>query len=93
MKIKFSPYVIKDLEKHKKKDKKFALLLEKQLSNFIANPKLKSLRRHKLSGKLNNMWSISITKKLRLVYLIENNEDILFIGFGSHDEVYGKDKT
>lgn len=92
MEIKFSPYVIKDLEKHKKKDKKFAFLLQKQLQYFVTHSSIKSLRTHKLAGKLENMWSISITKKLRLVYLVKENGDILFVDFGSHDEVYGRKK-
>jgi mRNA-degrading endonuclease YafQ of YafQ-DinJ toxin-antitoxin module len=48
-----------------------------------------SLRIHKLQGKLKEYYSISITIKYRVVidFIIENNE-IIPINIGTHDEVY-----
>ena len=48
-----------------------------------------SLRLHKLQGKLNIYYSISITMKYRIVidFIIQDNQ-IIPIDIGTHDEVY-----
>ena len=61
---------------------KILLLLEK-------NPFHPSLRLHKLQGKQNDLFSISINMKYRisLAFLITENE-ILLVDIGSHDQAY-----
>lgn len=44
---------------------------------------------------IGNRWSISISKSIRMVYVIvpgeENEESIAyFVAIGTHDQVYGK---
>ena len=90
MRITFSNDVKKCLAKVKQKDSKLAERIEKQLALFAENPKHPSLRTHKLSGNLQNMWSISITMNVRMVYLLLDNDSVIFIKAGTHDEVYGK---
>ncbi|WP_044410426.1 type II toxin-antitoxin system RelE/ParE family toxin [Thiomicrospira microaerophila] len=48
-----------------------------------------SLRLHKLQGKLNDYYSVSINMKYRVVidFILKDNE-IIPIDIGSHDEVY-----
>lgn len=72
-----------------KKNPKLARQVQKQLRLFKENPKHKSLRIHKLSGELKNMWSITITKAIRTAYLLEGDE-AYFYDIGTHDEVYRK---
>ena len=56
---------------------------------FITNPHDVFLRTHKLTGKLKDLWSFSITFDLRVVFFFEdNNRKAIFIDFGSHEEVY-----
>ena len=95
MKIKLSPDVTSNLKKLKLKDLKLSGKAEKQLTLFAQNPKHPSLRTHKLKGKIENRWSISITKSIRMVYVViegQENEDptAYFVAIGSHDQAYRK---
>lgn len=89
MRIKFSPEVDKELKKIKQKNLQLAQRIEKQLTLFRKNPKHSSLRLHKLTGSLSNLWSISITRSIRMVYVKEDDE-AYFIDIGTHDQVYKK---
>ena len=64
------------------------LSASKQLSLFVKNPKHPSLRTHKLSGRMKNMWSISITMSIRMVYLRINEDSYVFVKIGTHEEIY-----
>lgn len=66
---------------------------EKQLALFAQNPKHPSLRTHKLTGKIENRWSMSITKSIRMVYVgvqVEEDEEptAYFVAIGTHDQAY-----
>ncbi len=55
---------------------------------FIADPFDGSLRTHKLSGQLKDLWSFSIEYDVRVVFYFEEEDKTVFIDIGSHDEVY-----
>lgn len=56
---------------------------------FIQDPFHSSLKTHKLTGKLKNLWSFSIEYDLRVIfYFEEKNSKAVFVNIGSHDEVY-----
>lgn len=55
---------------------------------FRSNPLHPSLRLHALKGKLEGLWSLSITLNYRLIFKRMPNGDILFISIGKHD-LYG----
>ena len=61
--------------------KKKAIKKEKLLRE---NPFHPSLRLHKLKGKLEGLWSISIDKKFRLIFKPQGDGKILFINIGVH---------
>lgn len=93
MKIKLSPEVAADLKNLKQKDLKFAKRVEKQLALFDQNPKHPSLRTHKLTGKIENRWSISIDKSIRMVYVVVKEKESLepiayFVAIGTHAQAY-----
>ena len=88
MKTKISPFVQKKIINIQRKDKKLANRIEKQILLFEENPKHPSLRVHKLSGNRENMWSISITMSIRMVYLLLEDDQALFIEIGTHEQVY-----
>lgn len=90
MKILFSDKAKNKLIELKKKDAKLVEKVYKQLDLFIANPRHPSLRTHKLSGKLENSWSISIDRKFRFAYTWTKDGDAHFYKLGTHDEVYKK---
>lgn len=90
MRILFSPEIVKELKKIKRNNLRLSKRVEKQLSLFQNNPQHVSLRTHKLQGNLKNMWSISITEKIRMVYLLLSYQAAYFVAIGTHDEVYQK---
>lgn len=95
MKIKLSSDVTSDLKKLKLKDPKLAAKAEKQLTLFAQNPKHPSLRTHKLTGKIENRWSISITKSIRMVYVVTEGQEgeeptAYFVAIGTHNQAYRK---
>ena len=77
----------KELKKIKTKDIKLAQKIEKQLVLFQQNHLHPSLRIHKLSGNLHNMWSISIDKNYRMLFFFDE-DGAYFFDIGTHDKVY-----
>lgn len=89
MYVEFSQEVDRKIRRIHKKDQKLSQQIEKQLALFIENPKHPSLRIHKLSGEFKNLWSLSINRSIRMVYILET-DSAYFVGLGTHDEVYKK---
>lgn len=79
----------KELRKIKLKDKSLTQKIEKQLTFFQKNHLHPSLRIHKLSGNLENIWSISIDNNIRVLFLLEE-DGAYFFDIGTHDQVYRK---
>lgn len=57
------------------------------------DPFANSLKSHKLRGQLDGLWACSVEYDCRIIYTFEqdsdsDNEIILLIDIGSHDEVY-----
>ncbi len=89
MQIRLDIKLQKEIKEISKKNPKLLQKIQKQLGLFAINPKHRSLRVHKLSGELDNIWSISITMDIRLVY-IQDRDEAYFFDIGTHDEVYRK---
>lgn len=87
--IEFSPKLLKELRSLRRKDKNLFERIGKQLALFQKDPNHNSLRLHKLKGNLKNVWSISIDKNYRILY-IDEGDSAYFFGLGTHDEVYKK---
>ena len=60
------------------------LAIEKE-TIFKENTFHPSLRLHALKGKLDGLWSISISGSYRIIFERQKNGDILFISIGKHD--------
>lgn len=91
MNIDFSPVCKKRLASLKKKNLALFNKTTKQLKLFQLQPNHPSLRLHKLSGKLEDTWSISITRSVRMVFyyrILHEEKRAVFISLGTHDEVY-----
>ncbi|MFA6547443.1 MAG: type II toxin-antitoxin system mRNA interferase toxin, RelE/StbE family [Candidatus Magasanikbacteria bacterium] len=69
----------------KKLPKELVVLAAKKEKIFKDNPLHPSLRLHALHGKLEGLWSISITGGYRIIFERQQNGDILFISIGKHD--------
>ena len=80
----------KFLERSKKLFKKHPELREKvkfKLVTLQITPTHPGLELHKLIGKLNDVWAITIERNIRLAFLYVS-EGILLISIGTHDEIY-----
>jgi len=88
MKIRFSPDFIRLLKKIKRTDKALTDQINKQLKLFQLQPQHPSLRTHKLSGKMKNRWSISLSRSFRMIYILLEKDEAYFIAIGTHDKVY-----
>ncbi len=58
------------------------------LETFADNPLHPSLRTHKLSGKLKGLWAFVVGYDCRVVFQFLDDQDVLLIDIGKHDEVY-----
>jgi addiction module RelE/StbE family toxin len=54
----------------------------------MKSPFDRTLRTHKLSGKLQDLWSFSIGYDLRVVFYFVEENRVVFVDIGKHDEVY-----
>jgi mRNA-degrading endonuclease YafQ of YafQ-DinJ toxin-antitoxin module len=59
-----------------------------KLELFIIDPFEPSLKTHKLSGKLKDLWSFSVEYDERVVFYFTEDEKAVLVDIGSHDEVY-----
>lgn len=57
---------------------------EKARRLFIENPFHPSLRLHKLSGRMDGHWSISVDRRYRIIFMPIENGNMLFISIGTH---------
>ncbi len=81
----YNKRVKKFLKKHPDVLKRYI----KAITILETNPFHPSLRLHKLKGRLDELYSISISMEYRVVidFLIEDDK-IIPIDIGNHDEVY-----
>jgi mRNA-degrading endonuclease YafQ of YafQ-DinJ toxin-antitoxin module len=86
--IAFAPSFIRA---YKKKVRNFPSLQElfaEKLVIFQTNPFDKILRTHKLSGKLDQLYSFSINFDIRIIFSFYGPDKVIFENIGSHDDVY-----
>ncbi|MCX6756930.1 MAG: type II toxin-antitoxin system YafQ family toxin [Candidatus Nomurabacteria bacterium] len=71
--------------------KKLSENIKKKFKNIIPilenNPFDLKLKTHMLQGEKNHIFSISITHKIRALFIIDKNT-LLFTDIGNHDDLY-----
>ncbi|MCF7835811.1 MAG: type II toxin-antitoxin system mRNA interferase toxin, RelE/StbE family [Candidatus Marinimicrobia bacterium] len=72
----------------KKQSPKIKKEFEKRIDVFIKDAHNPILNTHKLSGKLNNLWSFSITGNIRVIFDNSYKGIVIFVAIGSHSELY-----
>lgn len=89
IKIIYSGPYIKKEKKFIKKHPDLVQQYEKTIELLELNPHHPSLRLHKLTGKLSDLYSvyINITYRLSIEFLIQD-EKIIPVDIGTHEEVY-----
>jgi addiction module RelE/StbE family toxin len=91
MKFQFSTECLEKINDIKSINSKTYKKIVKQLHLFQIDPKHPSLRLHKLKGSLQESWSISIEKNVRMLFYyskIEDEKQAVFFDIGTHDQVY-----
>ena len=76
---------------YKKKIKRQSEIEERfwaKVEIFVENPFERSLRTHKLSGNLKDLWSFCIEQDLRVVFYFAGKDKVVFVDIGKHSEVY-----
>ncbi len=60
------------------------------LDIFMNEPFASKLQTHKLSGKLNGLWSFKVEYDIRVVFYFTNDKpkQAVLVDIGTHDEVY-----
>lgn len=58
------------------------------IQTLISDPFNASLKTHKLSGQLKDLWSFSVEYDTRIVFYFEEKNKAVLINIGKHDEVY-----
>jgi addiction module RelE/StbE family toxin len=59
-----------------------------KMALFLKEPFDSQLRTHKLSGKLKGTWAFSINDGYRVLFEFIDDDKVLLIDFGTHDDVY-----
>ena len=80
-------YSSKFAKEYKRLPKKVKLLAEKKEITFRKNPFDKSLKTHKLSGKLKDYYSFSIDYQHRIIFEFAEKDVVWFHSVGTH-EIY-----
>ena len=87
MKIEFSSPYRKAFKKLISKNPDIVFIVFNKLLVLSENINHPSLKLHKLKGELKDFYAISIESNLRLILEL-NDDGILLINIGTHDEVY-----
>lgn len=61
--------------------------LDKKLKLFRQDPFAPGPQTHKLKGELAKYWVFSVSRKIRVLFIFENDQEVTFINIGSH-EIY-----
>ncbi len=88
IKVSFSSSFRRGFKKGIKGKKELESRFWDKLELFTKKPFDPSLKTHKLSGKLKDLWSFSIEYDQRVIFYFTDNGNAVFIDIGNHDEVY-----
>ncbi len=88
IKVSFSSSFKRSFKKRIKGNSDLEARFWQKLARFTSDPFEQSLKTHKLSGKLQELWSFSVGYDARVLFYFTDEGDAVFVDIGSHDEVY-----
>lgn len=88
MKIKLHPKFEKSYKVRISRNKKLVQQTEKRINLFKQDPNNHLLKSHSLVGAKKGLCSFSISGDIRIVYVKVNNNEVVFLDIGSHNQVY-----
>lgn len=80
-------YYYSEFKKSAKKYREHQDLIKKKINLFLQDPFDKSLKTHKLSGKLSGYWSFSVNYHLRIMFEFIDEKTVGLVDIGTH-EIY-----
>ena len=80
-------YSSKFEKEYKRLPLKVKLIAEKKERLFRKNPKEKSLKTHKLTGKLKQYYAFSVDYQYRIIFEFVSKNEVWFLSVGTH-EIY-----
>ena len=84
----FSPSFKRALKKRVAGRKGLEEKFWRRVEIFTGNPFDPRLRTHKLSGKLQELWSFTVEYDVRVIFYFLPQNRVMFEDIGTHDEVY-----
>ncbi|AFZ36406.1 hypothetical protein Sta7437_2886 [Stanieria cyanosphaera PCC 7437] len=88
IKVSFSSSFKRSFKKRIKSNSELEARFWQKLARFTVNPFDQSLKTHKLSGKLQELWSFTIDYDARVLFYFTEEGNAVFVDIGSHDQVY-----
>lgn len=88
MEVSFSSTFKRAFKKRIKGNTDLELRFWQKLEQFTLDPFDSSLKTHKLSGKLKELWSFSVGYDERVLFYFTEDGKATFVDIGSHEEVY-----
>ncbi len=88
LEISFSEGFKRAFKKRIKGNKILEKKFKTKLELFKEDPFDKSLKTHKLSGKLQDLWSFSLEYDQRILFYFTDEGKVVFVDIGNHDQVY-----
>jgi len=88
MRVSFDPAFKRAFRKRIAPSEKLRKKFNELLPIFIADPFDARLRTHKLSGRLEGLFSVRVDYDIRIVFYFESEDKAVFLDIGTHDEVY-----
>ena len=61
----------------------------KRIDLLLENLYTPILNTHKLTGKMDNMWSFNVSGDTRVIFRKSADDSIMLAAIGSHSELYG----
>ncbi len=92
-KLVLTPKFKRSHRKFIRRDERLLIKIEETLRQMESDVFAQTLGTHKLSGTLYGLWACSCGYDCRIIFSIERNEEtddeiILLLDIGTHDEVY-----
>lgn len=88
MKVSFDPSFKRAFQKRIATSEKLKKHFFESLHVFMNDPFDAKLRTHKLSGKLDGLYSFRVDYDIRIVFYFADKDKAVFLDIGTHDEVY-----
>jgi len=88
LEISFSDSFKRSFKKRIKGNENLERKFRTKLAQFRENPFDQSLKTHKLSGKLKDLWSFSLEYDQRILFYFTQEGKAVFVDIGNHNQVY-----